>query len=266
MALSLSLITAAASLLLGGTANPLSDVGGTVSRPFLRLFSQISDKVRDGQDYVRGIDALRAENDNLRTQMAQAEQQARVGELAASENDRLRSLLNLRVRGQSFTLEPAWVTARSADAWQAAVTLDKGSNQGVEAGDCVIDAAGALIGRVGETGSSWCTLRLVTDGETRLAAKAVQGETIGVLAGDLSLMAQGKLKLDHLTQENLPDPGEKVVTFGTQGQYPSGLLVGTVEEVRDDPGGLTQYGVIRPAAQLDRLGEVFVITGFQEER
>lgn len=266
MALSLSLITAAASLLLEGTANPLSDWGGMVSRPFVRLFSRANDKLRQTANYVHGVEALAAENDSLRRELAEARQEARRGKLLEGENARLRSLLELGERTQSLTLQPAWVTGRSSDNWQAAVTLDQGSDQGVAAGDCAIDETGALVGRVGETGSSWCTLRLVTDGGSGLAAQGLSGESVGVLEGDLTHMARGEVRLTGLAQDNLPSPGEEVVTFSTQGKYPSGLAVGTVTALTTDPGGMTKSALLRPQANLEKLTEVFVITDFQEAR
>ena len=56
------------------------------------------------------------------------------------------------------------------------------------------------------------------------------------------------------------------MTFAARESYPSGLVVGTGTSLTDDPGGLTQSGVLTPAADLDRLGEVFIVTDFWEDK
>ena len=41
--------------------------------------------------------------------------------------------------------------------------------------------------------------------------------------------------------------------------------MGTVTSLAEDPGGLTAAGVVTPTADLDRLSQVYVITGFRKE-
>ena len=80
------------------------------------------------------------------------------------------------------------------------------------------------------------------------------------------IFAAGKLKLTCLTKADPVQLGETVVTFGGGRGYPSGLTVGTVERLEDDPDGLTRWAVLTPATDLDSLSEVFVVTGFREAR
>ena len=96
VALSLSLIAAAVALVLTGTTEPLRGVGETVSRPFSRFFSLVTDKLRQGGDYLKGVQALQEENRALEQEVAQLRRAARAGDLATEENARLRSLLELQ--------------------------------------------------------------------------------------------------------------------------------------------------------------------------
>ena len=265
-ALSLSLIAAALALALGGTANPLRSWGETVSRPFVRLFSTVSQKIRQGEDYIRGIDQLKEENTALRQEVAQLQQAAGQGELAQAENQRLRALLELRAQGQELTVEPAWVSTRAPDNWQGVVTLNQGSARGIEAGQCVVDETGALVGRVKETGEHWCSVSLLWDGKFQLAGQGTRSGVLGSLEGTLALLPQGELLFSYLTDADPVQPGEQVVTFAAQGVYPSGLVVGVITSVEEDPGGLTRSARVAPAADLNNLGQVFVITDFWEDR
>ena len=152
VALSLSLVAAGVALVLSGTGGSLRGLPETVSRPFLRLFSEVEAKLRQGKEDLKGIQALRDERDALATQVAALEKTARTGELAQAENARLRALLDLPKAGQHLSLASAWVIARTPDNWQGEVTLDQGRAQKVAAGQCVIDENGALVGRVKEVG------------------------------------------------------------------------------------------------------------------
>ena len=53
-----------------------------------------------------------------------------------------------------------------------------------------------------------------------------------------------------------------MLTSGLTGIYPSGLVVGTIESLHTDPSGMSRYAVLAPAADLDRLVEVFIIKEF----
>ena len=261
-ALSLSLLAAAVWTLFPTAPGPLRQAGETVSRPFHRLVSAGSAALAQGKRYLAGIDALQAENQALKEALAQGEAAARAGELAQGENQRLRALLSLDSGEQQLQLTDAWVLARSPDNWRACVTLDRGSDQGIQAGQCVIDAQGALVGRVEETGGDWATVALVTDPSFSLSGQGTVSEALGGLEGRLDLMQNGELAFTDLSQGREGQLGEGVVTFSQGGKYPAKLLVGTVTSLDPDPGGLLPTAVVTPAADLEALGQVFVITGF----
>ena len=56
--------------------------------------------------------------------------------------------------------------------------------------------------------------------------------------------------------------GDMIVTSGLGGYYPSGLVIGSVEEIKTDDNGLTRYATIIPKTDITQLVEVFVITDF----
>lgn len=58
-------------------------------------------------------------------------------------------------------------------------------------------------------------------------------------------------------------PGDTIVTSGYSGYHPEGLVIGTVEDVQMDAGGLTKTATIAPAVDYSHLEEARVITNFQ---
>lgn len=110
VALSLSLIAAAVALVLTGTTEPLRGVGGDRVTALFALFSLVTDKLRQGGDYLKGVQALQEENRALEQEVAQLRRAAGRGP-GHRENARLRSLLELQETGQDLTFTAAWVVA-----------------------------------------------------------------------------------------------------------------------------------------------------------
>ena len=79
----------------------------------------------------------------------------------------------------------------------------------------------------------------------------------GILSGN----AAGQLEIVGILADQRIKPGEKVLTAGGDLIFPRGLPVGVVEKVVRDPDRDAFIDVIvKPAAHLDRLDEVLVIT------
>ena len=181
-ALSLSLLAAALALVLHGTASPLRDWGETASRPFLRLFSPVSEALEGLKDW----EALRERNEALEEENARLETAARQGELAQGENENLRSLLGWTASRQDLDLTPAQVLRREQDTWDRTLTLDQGRKAGIRAGQYVVEAHGTLVGLVDTVGRNWCEVMLVTAPDFSLSGMGTISGALGTLEGSLA--------------------------------------------------------------------------------
>jgi rod shape-determining protein MreC len=264
-ALSLSLLAAALALVLHGTASPLRDWGETASRPFLRLFSPVSEALEGAKDWTRGMEALREENAALEEENTRLEAAARQGELAQGENENLRSLLGWTADRQDLDLTPAQVLRRDQDTWDRTLTLDQGKKAGVRAGQYVVEAHGALVGLVDTVGRNWCEVMLVTAPDFSLSGMGTISGALGTLEGSLARMEGGELLFTVFSPDFPMSLGEGVVSLPHGEEEPRDILVGTVTSLAEDPGGLLRTGVVTPTARLDRLSQVYVITGVREE-
>ena len=227
----------------------LDDTAGGVSSIF-RTIAEI--------DTLRQENAsLDEENDRLRIENARLEETQR-------ENDLLTGLLQLQA-GLDHKTVAASVIAREPAEFRRAVTIDRGSDQGIEQGDTVIGAGGALVGRVVEVGPNFSNVTLLTDGSStvigQLVSNAATGEVVGDLAGALNMT-----KIDSAVPVQI---GDEVVTAGIElaggirSPYPKGLLIGQVIDVRRDANDVVQTAFLEPAAGLDRLEYLLVITDYQ---
>lgn len=261
-AVSVSLLALALGALLPTGSNPLQEAVQTATRPFRQLYALAGEQTRRLTGYFTSLDALREENGLLREENLRLSREARLGELAQGENSRLRSLLELKETSPALTLTDAWVLSRSGDPWRAEVTLDQGTDAGLREGQCVVDASKALIGRISEAGTDWSRVTLVTDPAFTLAGQGSKTEGLGSLTGRLDRMERGELTFTPLGSEGGAQLGEGILTFSQGGRYPAGLLVGTVTSLEEDPGGLSSTAIITPSANLNDLGQVFVVTAW----
>ena len=263
IALLLSVLIGIASLVMGGTADPLSNIVNTVTSPVRGGIAAAADWVESVYAYVFRYGELEDELNALRTQVGKLQEEVRQGEEAVRENEQLRELLEFQTRRRELTTEPAKVTARSTSNWESTLTLSKGTTSDIQAGDCVITQTGALVGVVSEVGVNWSTVSTIINTDTEMGGIVTRTYSAGVLEGDFSLMNQGRLKLNYLPEEAQLVSGDEVLTSGRGEVFPAGLLVGKVEGVFNDPSGQTRYAVVEPAVTLDNLIEVFVIKDFE---
>ena len=262
IAVLLAAITAVASYALKGTANPLSNALGVVTTPLRNGVSSFVGWAEGVYNYSFRYQELEEENQRLRSQIAELEEKAREGEAASKENELLREALGLRAKRSDFVLESARVTARSTSNWASTLTLSKGSVQDVAAGDCVVDAAGNLVGIIDEVGSNYSVMITVVDANLQMGGIVSRTDSTAMLEGDFTLMQEGRLKMTYLPENTELLTGDLVLTSGLTGIYPSGLVVGAIESLHTDPSGMSRYAVLAPAADLDRLVEVFIIKEF----
>ena len=230
----------------------LNNIAGTIASPFRSAGAAIGNWFGSISDKFDSVEALQKENEEANRQ----------AETDSQENERLRSLLNLRQQRRDFTFESAKVTQYENSNWASTLTLNRGTSSGVAVNNCVVNETGALVGVVTEVGLNWCTVATVLDTQAQFGATVFRTGESAVAMGDLELMQSGKLKLSYLSGANTPVGGDLVLTSGLGGYYPSGLVIGAVEDVRTDDSGLTQYAVVQPTVTPSSLVEVFVITAF----
>lgn len=248
--------------LLSGSSGPLSGVLGVITAPVRSGLSSLAGWVEDQYNYAFRYDQLVEENEQLKQRVAELEEAARLGQDAMEENERLYDLLELREKRRDLHWESARITARGATNWASTLTLNKGTDCGVAVGNCVIDQYGSLVGVVSEVSYNWCTLITVIDPELEMGGLVARTDSAAIVEGDFALMGQGKLKLSYLPESTQLIAGDEVITSGMGGVYPSGLVVGTIDEILTEASGMGRYAVLSPAADLDELRQVFIITRF----
>ena len=267
--LRVGIIVAAAALIIGlgaaardGRIGFVQNLSGIVKSPIQKVLSSAVNWFDSMYGYLYEYDSLMAENESLRSQLADAQKSARDGIEASEENTRLRKLLELREKHTDYVMESCKVVLWSSSNWSSAFTISKGSTSGIELGDPVITEYGAVVGQITELGTNWATVSTVIDVDMSVGALGGATGHAGMVVGEYALMRDKTAKLTYLADGAQIFVGDDVLTSGSGGAFPAGLMIGTLTAVQTEAGGQIEYGIVEPQANLDSLVQVFVIKDF----
>ncbi len=244
--------------------HPLSGALELLATPFRAASSAVTGWAQEQYDKSFRYDQAQAEIDALRRRVAELEQDAIAGQEAVRENERMRDLLGLAEQRPELQYRDAAVVRRASSNWTSDLTIDRGTSGGVEAGDCVIDQYGHLIGVVTQADFNSSLVTTILDPTLELGGRIARTDEDAILEGDFSLMLEGLTRLSYLPEEARLVTGDQVITSGLGGMYPPGLAVGTVRSLVTEEDGLTRYAQVEPAADINGVQYVYVIVDYGE--
>jgi len=267
--LRVGIIVAAAALIIGlgaaardGRIGFVQNLSGILKSPIQKVLSSAVNWFDSMYGYLYEYDSLMAENESLRSQLADAQKSARDGIEASEENSRLRKLLELREKHTDYVMESCKVVLWSSSNWSSSFTISKGSSSGIEMGDPVITEYGAVVGQISELGTNWATVSTLIDVDMSVGAFVGATGNSGMVVGEYAFMRDKTAKLTYLADGAQIFVGDDVLTSGSGGAFPAGLMIGTLTAVQTEAGGQIEYGIVEPQANLDSLVQVFVIKDF----
>jgi rod shape-determining protein MreC len=239
--------TSAAAGLAGSAAVPVvSGIHGAAASVrdfFMRLFA------------LRNVDKQYEELKN-RVALLELENQF-MGDLQ-KENERLTKLLGFETKYPQYSYLPARVVGKQPGSWFINITLDQGTNNGVALDMNVVNEAG-LVGRVVETGPTWCKVMTIIDRQSAVSAVMDRSRDFGIVKGSGDPQAgEPKCSIEYLQNNADMIPGDEVSTSDLGGFFFKGILIGTVTEVSRDKNSLA---VLSPAVDFARLENVLIIKG-----
>jgi len=213
--------------------------------------------------YVERQRQLLEENARLKqSELSAAQRLLRAGQVEG-ENTNLRALLAMRER-LPVTAVAAETLYDARDPFTRKVVIDKGMNQGVRAGQVVVDGVG-VMGQVTRAYPFVSEVSLLTDRDQaipvqvlrnglRAIAYGMPGSTSGGAADT------GAMELRFLAANADVREGDVLVTSGIDGTYLPGLPVASVARIEREAGYAFAKIICKPAAGIDRFGQVLILT------
>lgn len=230
--------------------------------------SPLQDSLSDGTRAVTGvlgafgeIGTLRRENLDLLSSVQQLQDQLATMEAVAEENKRLTGLLEVRDRLE-YATTVAGVTARHATQFERVLTIDRGSEAGINVGAPVLSEGGALAGRITEVGEGWAAVMLISDTRSTVTGLDTRTRATGEVTGRLS----APLAMSNIPVTDKIATSDRVVTAGIdlgkrfRSGYPKGIPIGRVVDVQQEPGSIVQTALVQPSADLEHIEAVLVLT------
>lgn len=261
-----------ALLITAGLAVATNLLGVTVGDLFVQHIltplrtgaSTLTDRAEQLYNYVFEYEKLAAENSALREELSQMRDDSRDAASIKRENDRLRELLNLKKEREDFQLVDAYIITWDSNDWSKAFTINRGTSSGIEPGMCAITESGEVVGVVTEAGSNFATVKTILDSSLDISAIIASSGYSGMVSGGYSSGLDGLLRMDYLPSGAVLRNNDQVVTAGST-VYPRNLILGYIVDAGINDSGIAKYAVLEPAADMDALEQVFILTGFNME-
>lgn len=234
------------------------DAVSNVFTPVQSFFSGITESVAG---YFRSMklrsnieaeyNALRAENEQLVYKAMLADELQQTLSQYEDLSDEIAANANMRPI-------VATVIGRSDANYFSTMTINKGTEDGVE-DYMAVTISGALVGYTENTQANKATVRTVIDSDASIAAIIQSSRDQGTVRGTLGIDGTPMCRMYYLPDDNLPRPGDLVVTSGVGLSFPKGIPIGVVRESTRGMDANKQYIVLEPKVDFQHLEYVIVL-------
>ncbi len=259
------LLAAALTVLSNVTGQTIPDmVVQTALAPFKAAGNALTNQAEQYYSYMFRYEALAAENEQLKAEIARMEDVARQADAVSRENERLRKQLDFLSTHESYVTVDAYIIAWSSTDWTNTFTINRGSNAGIEQNMCVITANGEVVGLVTDVGPNYAEVKTVLDSTLEISATIASSGHNGMVSGGYIDNNETLLKMEYLPSSAVIRNKDQVVTSGST-VYPKGLILGNVVDAGFEETGVAKYAVLDPAAEISSLEQVFIITQYTTE-
>lgn len=240
--------------------DPVSAAAGAVLAPMQKGVNQLGSGLTNLREHLRTKKSLEKENEELRTQLADAQQNLNQVQLNQEELDNLKSLYDMDQNYADYDKIAANVIGKDAGNWFSVFLIDRGSNDGITVGMNVL-ADGGLAGIVIQVGPNYAKVRSIIDDNSNVSARNLSTSDLCVVSGSLKTMNESSLiDFDDLRdKEDQAKVGDQIVTSNISDMFLEGIPIGYITDIKTDSNNLTKSGHIATIVDFEHLDDVFVI-------
>lgn len=214
----------------------------------LRLYRGVQSHFSNQAALLRELGHLRQDNMRMSTELQ------RLPSLQV-ENEHLRQMLETR-QNIDQPARAAEIVHVGRDPFVQKILVNSGTQQGVAAGQAVVDGQGVL-GQVTRVYPFSSEVTLITDREL---AVPVQVERNGLRAIAFGHGGDNTMDVPYLPVNVDIKEGDRLVTSGIDGTYPVGLAVALVTKVERNVDSPFARIICKPLAGTDRHRQVLILT------
>src|ERR1700720_3414010 len=226
--------------------------------PFFTTGSGLQKQITSVRTGLKSLEELEHENASLQLENRSLKATNQGLRDVEHEVNRLRHALNYRERSV-FKLVPAEIVTRDSSTWWHTVTINRGTDDGIE-GDMAVVTDEGLVGKTTTVSANISIVLLVSDENCKVAASVEGTREQGIVSGErVSGGVAPFFNFNFFSKKADFKPGQKAYPSGVGGVFPSGLLIGAVKTFRVRE--LDGQAKLTPTVDLSHLEGVFVVTG-----
>ena len=210
------LVAAALAIISGVTSStPLDTVVQGLLTPFRSAGTALTSAAEKYYGYMFRYEALAAENEVLEKRIAEMEDVARQADSVSRENERLRTLLDLKKTHEDYKLVDAYIIGWSSTDWESKLTINRGTNAGIQENLCAITANGQVVGLVTAVGLNWAEITTVLDSTLEISGTIATSGYNGMVRGGYVENNRSLLQMNYLPSAAIIRNQDQVVTSGS---------------------------------------------------
>jgi rod shape-determining protein MreC len=226
-------------------------IGGL--HPIERIANIPSELISDSAKYFSVHNELVQENYMLKQQAFEQKVKLQRLHTLEAENEHLRSLL-----GGDIPIHPRAILGdishTGRDPFRNVVIVNRGSQHNIQAGEAVVDSKG-VIGQVTRVYPFSSEVTLITDKSLSIPVQVERNQLRAIAFGQ----SGNTLDIPYLPTNVDIKIGDKLVTSGIDGIYPSGLAVATVTKIEQDPESPFAKIVSTPTAEVSHHLQLLIL-------
>ena len=242
-----------------GFTGTVEGAGNLVIMPFQKLYNSVQNGISLLWAGFTELSEVREELKQTRLKLQKYESMAEEVSEIKRENERLRSLLNMKERLEFESL-PAEIISKDPDNWFRTIIINRGSRDGIKENMPVVAFSGeqkAVVGKVIEVRWSVSRIMPVISPDMKMGVMFQESRNPGLLSGYAS---NSKLcVVDYVDKSSQVNRGDIVISTGQAGIFPQGLIVGRALKNFISESGSFQRIIVQPYIDYDSIEQVFVI-------
>jgi rod shape-determining protein MreC len=202
---------------------------------------------------------VREEKERLWRELQECRATAYANREAVALNARLRKLLDFKESSNQPTVT-ARIIGKDPSLWFRSVIIDRGTADGVEKGMPVVTGDG-IVGQIYASSADYSKVLLAIAPSSAIDVLLQRSRIRGILKGT----GDNLYRLEYVLKTAEVFKGDRVVTAGYGGMFPTGLPVGIVSRVTRKRRGMFLEIDVVPAVDFRTLENLLVIERKKKE-
>ncbi|MDE5946052.1 MAG: rod shape-determining protein MreC [Oscillospiraceae bacterium] len=250
------------AVMKGGYAVTGKSLINTLTSPLRNSSNAISVKVENYLDKIHNATEYYNENQRLKDEIGILNKKLSDYEQIKSELNEMKQFIGITEENpDNIISEPCKITGYIANDPFQSFTINRGSEIGIEP-YCPVVTSQGLIGITIDVSADTSTVRTILSPDLSVAVVCPETLDSAILEGYINDEGKSLCHLIHLSRDTTFKAGDKLVTKGTGGLFPSGYPVGTITEVIPSENGLSYTAEVEPSVDFEHLSSVVIIKDF----